>query len=244
MLDELSSESWDISSQKEYQIKKHIETIGTSLKDWDCSINYGIKTGFNEAFIINGEKKDELVARNPNNAKIIKPILLGKNIKRYKLNFSDKWLINIHNGYKKLPPIEINDYPTIKKHLEEIEARRANGGLGDKAKKAKGLFRRDDQGVTPYNLRNCAYLDDFEDIKIVWGNLALSAQFTLAFWIIQTLKTAATATLMENGTSPRARSMSVGMRQTILWPTLHCREATRAVVLTQYRPSRLCLTRL
>ena len=69
-----SSESWVILSEIEQRIKTKIEAVGTPLRDWDIQINYGIKTGFNEAFIINGEKRKELIAQDPKSAEIIRPI--------------------------------------------------------------------------------------------------------------------------------------------------------------------------
>lgn len=179
-LKDLSDESWVINCQAEYEIKKQIEKVGTPLKNWNIAIYRGILTGFNEAFIIDGKKKDELIAQDPKSAEIIKPILRGRNIKRYRVEFADLWVINSHNGYGNVPSIDLNEHPAIKAHLAELERQRAKGQLGEKAKKAKGLFKRDDQGKTPYNLRNCAYLEEFEKEKIVWGNLALSCQFALA----------------------------------------------------------------
>ena len=169
-LENLTEDSWIISSKEEFAIKKRIEEIGTPLKDWDVSINYGIKTGFNEAFIINSAKKDELIAKDPKSAEIIKPILRGRDIKRYKAEFADLWLINSHNGYtdndtqKRIPPINMDGYTAIKEHLDNY---------WDK------LEKRQDKGVTPYNLRNCAYLKEFEKEKISWGNLCLSSQFSI-----------------------------------------------------------------
>lgn len=111
--------SYVIVNPEMARIKKRIEEVGTPLKDWDVSINYGIKTGFNEAFIIDGKKKDELIAADPKSAEMIKPILRGRDIKRYRANFADLWLINSHNGYGDVPPIDINDYPAIKAHLDQ-----------------------------------------------------------------------------------------------------------------------------
>ena len=74
-----SSESWVILSEIEQRIKTKIEAVGTPLKDWDIQINYGIKTGFNEAFIINGEKRAELIAQDPKNAEIIRPFIYRYN---------------------------------------------------------------------------------------------------------------------------------------------------------------------
>ena len=80
--------SWTILSPVEQQIKTKIEHIGTPLRDWDININYGIKTGLNEAFIISGEKKAELIAQDPKSAEIIQPILRGRDVKRYSISYS------------------------------------------------------------------------------------------------------------------------------------------------------------
>ncbi|MGV4511182.1 Eco57I restriction-modification methylase domain-containing protein, partial [Ornithobacterium rhinotracheale] len=149
-----SKDSWVILSPIEQQIKSKIEKIGIPLKDWDVQINYGIKTGYNDAFIISGSKKDEILANckteeeRKKTAEIIRPILRGRDIKRYGYDFADLWLINTHNGIKEkgIKPINIDDYPAIKKHLDQYWSR---------------LEKRADQGVTPYNLRNCAYMEDF-----------------------------------------------------------------------------------
>ncbi|MFQ5786593.1 MAG: Eco57I restriction-modification methylase domain-containing protein, partial [Thermodesulfobacteriota bacterium] len=148
-------------------IKKRIEEISSPLKDWDIEIYRGILTGFNEAFIINGSKKDELIGDDPKNAEIIKPVLRGRDIKRYKAEFADLWLINTHNGYfdkdqGRIQPINIDDYPDTKEHLDLYW---------------KELERRQDKGATPYNLRNCAYLQEFEKEKIVYSEIVYDSAF-------------------------------------------------------------------
>lgn len=155
-LGKLGSESWIISSADEALIKKKIEEVGTPLKEWDIKINYGIKTGFNKAFIIDGATKDQLIAEDPKSAEIIKPILRGRDIKKYKAEFADQWLINAHNGYKNVPRIDVNEYSAIKRHLDNY---------------LEELNKRYDKGDTPYNLRNCAYVPEFEKEKIVWARL-------------------------------------------------------------------------
>ncbi|WP_298532904.1 Eco57I restriction-modification methylase domain-containing protein [uncultured Treponema sp.] len=168
-----SSSSWVILSPIEQSIKAKIEKIGTPLKDWDINIYRGVLTGFNDAFIISGEKRKEILdnCKSDDERKrtddLIRPILRGRDIKRYEYNFADLYLINAHNGVKdkNIPRIDIKDYPAIKNHLDEY---------WDK------ISTRADKGDTPYNLRNCAYMDEFNKPKIVWGNLNLSATYTLA----------------------------------------------------------------
>ena len=87
--------SWSILSNIEQQIKEKVEAMGVPLQDWNIQINYGIKTGLNEAFIISGEKKNELITNDPKSAEIIRPILRGRDIKRYGYEFPDLWLLYI-----------------------------------------------------------------------------------------------------------------------------------------------------
>ena len=158
-----TSDSWVIMSEIEQSIKGKIEAVGIPLRDWDIQINYGIKTGYNDAFVITTDKRDEILANCQNDeerartSEIIRPILRGRDIKRYGYDWDGLWLINTHNGVKeKYPPINIEDYPSIKQHLDVY---------WDK------ISKREDQGVTPYNLRNCAYMDDFNRPKIIYPNM-------------------------------------------------------------------------
>ena len=162
-----SDESWVILSSEENQIRNKINEHGVPLKEWGVKIYRGILTGFNDAFIISTEKKNELIAADPKSAELIRPILRGKDVKRYSYAFADLWLITTHNGIKSknIPPIHVEDYPAIHKHLDDYYPQ---------------LIKRADKGDTPYNLRNCVYMNEFFKQKIIWGNLALSAQFAWA----------------------------------------------------------------
>ena len=167
-----TSDSWVVLSPIEQSIKKKIEAVGMPLKDWNIQINYGIKTGFNDAFIISTEKREEILANcqtedeRKRTAELIRPILRGRDIKRYGYVDNGLYLINTHNGVKgKFPRIDINDYPAVKAHLDQY---------WDK------ISVRADKGDTPYNLRNCAYLEDFFKPKITWGNLNLQGTYAYA----------------------------------------------------------------
>ncbi len=153
-----------VLSPIEQSIKRKIESVGKPLREWDINIFRGVLTGYNEAFIITTERRDEILSNCKSDEErqrtneIIRPILRGRDIKRYSYDWAGLWLINTHNGVKgKIPRIDINDYPAIKAHLDQF---------WDKIK------TRADQGDTPYNLRNCAYLEDFSKPKIVWAELA------------------------------------------------------------------------
>lgn len=147
------------------KIKSKIEDVGVPLKEWGVSINYGIKTGFNEAFIIDGKKKDELIALDPRNAEIIKPILRGRDIKKYSANFADLWLIST------LPAlhININDYPAVKNYLATFGTRLEQiGGKGCRKKTSNKWFETQDQ---------IAYYQEFEKEKIIWAEIVYDSAF-------------------------------------------------------------------
>ncbi len=157
-------DSWVVLSPIEQSIKAKIEAVGTPLRDWDINIYRGVLTGYNEAFIIDGNKKDKLIAEDPKSADIIRPILRGRDIKRYSYEFADLWLINTHNGVKEkgVKPINIDYYPAVKQHLDDYWTQ---------------IEKRADQGDTPYNLRNCAYIEDFSKQKIVWKRIGSILRF-------------------------------------------------------------------
>lgn len=156
-----SEDSFVILPERLSRIKKRVEEAGTPIKSWGVSIYRGILTGFNEAFIIDGKKRDELITKDPKSADVIKPVLRGRDIKKYQA-YAERWLINTHNGFKNSPPIIIDNYPAIKEHLDRY---------------LQKLKKRQDKGTTPYNLRNCAYLEKFEKEKIVWLEMSPNPNF-------------------------------------------------------------------
>lgn len=159
-----SDEPWTILSPIERSIKEKIERYGTPLKDWpNIEIKRGILTGLNEAFIIDEKKRQKILdgCKNSderlNTDKIIKPVLRGKDVKTNKFNWANLYLINFHNGYKSdntyIEPLKIKKYPSLKIHFDRFEPK---------------LSSRTDQGITPYNLRDCSYLIMFNKKKIIF----------------------------------------------------------------------------
>ena len=161
-----------ILSEIEQRIKAKIEAIGTPLKEWNVNIYRGVLTGYNDAFIIDKAKKEEILANCQSDEErkktdeLIRPILRGRDIKRYGYDFADLYLINTHNGVKEkgIKRIHIEDYPAVKAHLDLYYPQ---------------LEKRADQGDTPYNLRNCAYIEDFYKQKIVYPNMTKFMPFFL-----------------------------------------------------------------
>ena len=114
-----NEESWVILSPIEQSIKQKIESVGTPLKDWDIKIYRGVLTGYNDAFIISTEKRDEILANclteeeRLRTAELIRPILRGRDIKRYGYNWADLWIIATFPSRH----YDIEVYPAVKAHL-------------------------------------------------------------------------------------------------------------------------------
>ena len=157
-----------ILSDIEQRIKTKIEAIGTPLKDWDIQINYGIKTGFNDAFIINGEKKAELIAQDPKSAEIIRPILRGRDIKRYGYEFADLYIITTFPSLK----IDIESYPAVKQHLLSFgyDRLKQTGDKGARKKTNNKWFETQD---------SISYWEDFYKQKIVWKAVGRNLAFSI-----------------------------------------------------------------
>ena len=169
-----SSESWSILSDIERSIKSKIEAIGTPLKDWDIQINYGIKTGFNDAFIIDSAKRNEILEacqsedERQRTAEIIRPILRGRDIKRYGYEWADQYIIATFPSRQ----YNIDDYPTLKEFLltfgiERLEQTGKEYIIdGEKVKARKKTnnkwFETQD---------SISYWDDFSKPKIIYPNM-------------------------------------------------------------------------
>ena len=157
ILPKLGEDAWFIGSNAEQKLKEKIERIGKPLKEWDVNIYRGVLTGLNEAFIIDNATKERICKEDPNSAEILKPILRGRDIKRYGYEWAGVWLIA--SGYDIDVP---KNYPAIFSHLKQFEI---------KAKK------RDDQGVNWWNLRACSYYSEFEKEKLVWKRIGSVLRF-------------------------------------------------------------------
>lgn len=166
-----NSDSWVILSPIEQSIKRKIEAVGTPLKDWDIEINYGIKTGCNDAFIISTEKRNEILANcqtedeRKRTEKIIRPILRGRDIKRYGYNWAGLWLIATFPACH----YDIENYPAVKKYLLEFGIERleqtgkshiVNGEKIKARKKTNNKWFETQDSIS--------YWEDFDKPKIVY----------------------------------------------------------------------------
>ena len=163
----LNETNFTFLDSSKFELKSKIEKVAKPLKDWGVNINYGVKTGLNEAFIIDSKTRDKILStcigdEREQTQKLIRPILRGRDIKRYDYEWAGLWLINIHNGYGTKPRINIDNFPKLKLYLDKFEPK---------------LSKRSDKGATPYNLRNCAYLEEFEKEKILCARMVQSPKF-------------------------------------------------------------------
>jgi adenine-specific DNA-methyltransferase len=175
-MNQLSEESWIILKPEEMAIKEKIERIGTPLKDWDINIYRGVLTGYNEAFIIDGEKRKELIKQDPKSAEIIKPILRGRDIKRYKAEFADLWLIAAFPALN----LNIEDYTAVEKHLKQFypkikqtgERFINENGIEERTRKKTNnkWFETQDQ---------IGYYQEFEKEKVVWKIIGSNINFII-----------------------------------------------------------------
>ncbi len=153
---------WSCLSPVEQSILDKMKAAGRPLKEWDIAISRGIVTGCNDAFIIDGTLKDALIEADPRSREIIKPVLRGRDVRRYRARWAGLWLIDTHNGYGDVPAVDVSDYRAVKIHLDRFYAR---------------LRKRQDRGRTPYNLRDCAFHADFGKEKLFWMDMSPKGRF-------------------------------------------------------------------
>lgn len=156
---------------------------GTPLKKLPYKIYYGIKTAFNEAFLISTKTKNIILQKNQKCKKFFKPILRGRDLSKNGYKFKDLWMITIPSGwtinnYKNKNPEKSfkKDYKEIINHLENIEEKFQKN---TKKTKSKGLYKRGDQGDFWWELRDCDYYDLFSKKKIIWIELSDKNKFSI-----------------------------------------------------------------
>ena len=185
----VNENAWVIQTKEIQQIKTKVEAQGVILKDWNIKINYGIKTGYNEAFIIDENVKNKLISEDKNSEEIIKPLLRGKDIKPWLPVFANLWVIYIPKGFtikKNLPETDINylaepaprygnmefddawywfkeNYPAVAKHLFPYKS------------KAEARL---DKGDYWWEQRACSYIEEFAKPKLIYVELSKLMCFT------------------------------------------------------------------
>ena len=165
-----SSEApWSILSPPEQSVMDKMQAIGTPLSEWDIRINYGIKTGYNKAFIIDDATRQMLIEKDPRSADIIKPILRGRDIQRYQAQWAGLWLIYSHSQTAE------NDYTALREHLLPHKQRllKRRGGANPRS------------GQVPYewwqlqvDYYNSGAYREFAKEKLFWMDMSPKARFS------------------------------------------------------------------
>jgi len=191
-LKNLTNNSWNLKSEKENAIKTKIEQKGKALENWNINIYRGITTGLNEAFVIDEKIKNELIKADKKNEQFIKPLLRGRDIKKYSVKSDKLWLIVIPKGYtiksvlkNKNQSSENNNitvqeprYGYISKTVAWNYMKENHNSIANYLKKfEQKAEKRDDKGDFWWELRACTYYSEFEKEKIIFTK----ASQTIAF---------------------------------------------------------------
>ncbi|MHA1268413.1 MAG: Eco57I restriction-modification methylase domain-containing protein [Candidatus Helarchaeota archaeon] len=180
---ELNTNIWVFVDHDTTNIKTYLNENTIPLKELNVNIYFGIKTGYNKAFIVNNDVKRQIIRKNPESEIFFKPLLRGRDINHYYFDWKKLWLIVIPAGwtnrYFKEIDHERNDiknafrgrFAGLFEYLYEV-------GIKTKGK-GKGLFERDDQGDFWWELRPCDYYSEIEKPKLVWNRISSRVRFLL-----------------------------------------------------------------
>ena len=168
-----SEGGWSLSSAATQHLLEHLKHNSVPLEEYvGGKIYRGVLTGLNEAFVIDLETRKRLIAEDSKSAELIKPFLIGRDIKRYESPVNKSFLIIIPKGWTKQKSNNNsnawkwfqNNYPAIASHLANFE-RKANA--------------RQDKGDYWWELRACKYYSEFKKPKIIYPNICKAPEFTL-----------------------------------------------------------------
>ena len=164
--DDLATDSWTLADKNIMHLKSKIEREGVTLNKWDVKISYGIKTGYNEAFMLEKKEKDEFIRKNNNLREVIKPVLRGRDIGRYITKFSDKYIIiSKYRGHQEFT----NKYPELVNHLNKYKELLMQRG---QVRNGQHHWLELDNNPTD------DYLSLFDEEKLIWIELTDKNKFT------------------------------------------------------------------
>ena len=169
-----NDDAWVIFSLTEQGILSKIKKMGTPIKDWNVHFNFGVKTGYSDAFVIDEHTKRQLCKQDPKSADFLKPVVRGRDIERYTVN-SVSHLIKIEQGWTNANrgKMSAEDFmrdacPAIYAHLLPFV---------DQGNRGAGLRNRMDMGDYWWELRPCTYYAHFEKEKLVWRRITSRGRF-------------------------------------------------------------------
>jgi adenine-specific DNA-methyltransferase len=172
----LTLDGWSLGQETVRNLFEQMQNAGTPLGEYvEGRFYYGIKTGFNEAFVVDKATRDDLIKQHASSAEVIKPFLRGRDVKRWNAEFGEQYLIKLESSENTKHPwsnknaieaekIFSKTYPAIYKRLCSSVFR-------------EGLMKRDDQGHYFWELRSCVYWKEFSTPKILYQDLAVHQAF-------------------------------------------------------------------
>jgi hypothetical protein len=165
----MSGSSWILTDTSSSNSLRKMEEVGIPLNKYtNGQIYYGVKTGLNKAFIVDGSKRAELIAQDPKSEEIIKPLAVGKDIRKWQINYHDQWLILTKRS------INIDTYPAIKAHLARWRAELTPRKTREESQgRAYGDYKWYELQASPGNTER------FEKVKIVYPDIAKEPRFAL-----------------------------------------------------------------
>ncbi len=173
----LTADGWRLTSPATLNLLKKLRNAGKPLGAYVKGRFYrGVLTGLNEAFVVDQATRNQLIAEHTASAEVMKPLLRGRDVKRWSVNFAEQYLIKIESSENRSHPWSVESaveaeaifadtYPAIYAHLQTFRDR---------------LIERYDQGKYFWELRACAYWKEFQEPTIVWGNLAKNPKFAFS----------------------------------------------------------------
>jgi hypothetical protein len=168
----LTGDNWTLASVGEIDIIEKMKKAGIPLKGYlKTQINYGIKTGFNEAFVIDGATRERLIKEDSKSKEVIKPFIGGDDVRKYRINYKDKYLIFTRRG------INISKFPAIQKYLMSFHDK-----LLPKPKNRKGTEWKGRKPGTYewYEIQDSVdYFEEFEKPKIIYPVIAKESRFNM-----------------------------------------------------------------
>ncbi|MGB4413422.1 MAG: Eco57I restriction-modification methylase domain-containing protein [Paludibacter sp.] len=163
----LNNNTWAFENDEVLRIKQKVEAQGVPLKNWDITINYGIKTGLNDAFVIDQTIKDELTKNDPNSLEIIKPLLRGRDLHKWIAEYQGLYLISTFPSKN----YNIENFTAVCNFLKSFGSKiEQSGEKGARKKTSNKWFETQD---------NIAYWRDFEKPKIIYPNMTKFLPFVI-----------------------------------------------------------------
>ena len=173
--DALTPNGWQLTSPTMLNLLEKLRNTGKPLGEYVQGRFYrGVLTGLNEAFVVDRETRDTLIVEHPSSSEVLKPFLRGRDVKRWQVNFAEQYLIKIESSENRThlwsgqvaaeaEQIFAGAYPAIHAHLEPFREQ---------------LINRYDQGKYFWELRSCAYWEEFQQPKIVYPDIAQGTEFS------------------------------------------------------------------